>query len=657
MYYLFSKKYLLILGFLFLMRLDVLSQQNEIDSLKRLLLYAKDTTYIKLLTDICWKYRNINSDSAEKYGKEALPLAQKANKPYLITLANQYLGVIAQSKGKYAESLEYYYKVIELAEKYNYSERLAYLYQSMGRMNQQQGDYEQAIKYTQQSLSLFKKLNHQLGLSDCYLTLGEVYTKISAYPQALNFYRQALAIRQQINHKEGLGAVYSLIGETLLQQGKYQEALDSLQKAEKIFSAIQDIRSKIAVLNRIAKVYSFQKNWEDALEYARTSEKLAKQTGITESIKDIYLTIIDIYIGKNDYVNAYHYQRMLSAYKDSLSDKEKEERNQEIQAKYLTNKRLQDIERLKAENQNQRIIIYLSLVIAFLLLIGGIIFYLNIQEKKKHNQLLLLQKKQIQEANEKLAQFNKDILAQNESITQEKEKQEKINHFKDKLFSIISHDLRNPLASLKGGLELLKEDFLSTQDKNHLIEWLSRDLQATSYLLDNLLNWTKTQMQGLKINAIEVNLSNLIEENFNLFRPHAENKKISLQSNVPADVYVWADIEMTKLIVRNLIHNAIKYTSFMGVVRVSTFFVDTYVIIAVQDTGRGMSKEEQEKLFGIEHFSKQGTSNEKGSGLGLLLVKDFVEKNNGTIWVESIENKGSTFSFTLPKAHKRGQYL
>jgi len=491
-------------------------------------------------------------------------------------------------------------------------------------------------------------------LSYCYLTLGEVYTKISDYPQALNFYRQALAIRQQINHKEGLGAVYSLIGETLLQQGKYQEALDSLQKAEKIFSAIQDIRGKITVLNRIAKVYSFQKNWEDALEYARTSEKLAKQTGITESIKDIYLTIIDIYIGKNDYVNAYHYQRMLSAYKDSLLDKEKEERNQEIQAKYLTNKRLQDIERLKAENQNQRIIIYLSLVIAFLLLIGGIIFYLNIQEKKKHNQLLLLQKKQIQEANEKLAQFNKDILAQNESITQEKEKQEKINHFKDKLFSIISHDLRNPLASLKGGLELLKEDFLSTQDKNHLIERLSSDLQATSYLLDNLLNWTRTQMQGLKINATEVNLSNLIEENFNLFRPHAENKKISLQSNVPADVYVWADIEMTKLIVRNLIHNAIKYTSFMGVVRVSTFFVDTYVIIAVQDTGRGMSKEEQEKLFGIEHFSKQGTSNEKGSGLGLLLVKDFVEKNNGTIWVESIENEGSTFSFTLPKAPKRG---
>jgi len=118
------------------MCLDVLSQQNEIDSLKRLLLYAKDTTYIKLLTDICWKYRNINSDSAEKYGKEALLLAQKANKPYLITLANQYLGIIAQSKGKYAESLEYYYKVIELAEKYNYSERLAYLYQSMGRMNQ-----------------------------------------------------------------------------------------------------------------------------------------------------------------------------------------------------------------------------------------------------------------------------------------------------------------------------------------------------------------------------------------------------------------------------------------------------------------------------------------------------------------------------------------
>ncbi|WP_221407691.1 tetratricopeptide repeat-containing sensor histidine kinase [Thermoflexibacter ruber] len=630
------------------------SRQNEIDSLKRLLLVSKDTVYIKILTDICWRYRNINSDSAEKYGKEALRLAEKANKPYLITLANQYLGVIAQSKGKYAESLEYYYKVIELAEKYNYTERLGYLYQSMGRMNQQQGNYEQAIKYTQQSIVIFKKLNHQLGLSYCYLTLGEVYTKIRDYPKAMNFYQQSLSLRQKMNSKEGVGAVYSLIGETLLQQGKYEEALESLRKAETIFLSLQDIRGQITVFNRMARVYTFQKKWENALAYSKKSEQLAQQTGITEIIKDVYTNIIDIYVGKNDYVNAYHYQRMLSEYKDSLLDREKEEKNQEIQAKYQTDKRLQDIELLKAENQNQRIIIYLSFVIAFLLLITGIVFYFNIQQRKRHNEQLLFQKKQIQDTNDKLAQLNKDILAQNVSITQQKEEQEKINHFKDKLFSIISHDLRNPLASLKGALELLNADFLSAQEKNNLIDRLSNDLQATSYLLDNLLNWTRTQMQGLKIDKTEVNLSSIIEENFNLFRPQAENKKISLQSNIPADIYVTADVEMTKLIVRNLIHNAIKYTSFMGTVRVNAFLIDDYVITAVQDTGRGMTKQEQDKLFGIEHFSKQGTSNEKGSGLGLLLVKDFVEKNNGTIWVESIENEGSTFSFTLPRVYKGG---
>lgn len=631
------------------------SRQNEIDSLKRLLLNAKDTTYIKILTDICWKYRNINSDSAEKYGKEALQLAERANRPYLITLANQYLGVIAQSKGKYAESLGYYYKVIELAEKHNYTERLGYLYQSMGRMNQQQGNYEQAIKYTQQSVVIFKKLNHLLGLSYCYLTLGEVYAKIGDYQKAMNFYQQSLLLRQNINHKEGLGAVYSLIGETLLQQGKYEEALDSLQKAAAVFAKLQDSRGQITVLNRIASAYVSQKKWEEAFSYAKKSEKLAQQTGIKEVMKDIYQNIIDIYIGKNDYSNAYYYQRMLSEYKDSLLDKEKEDRNKEIQAKYMTDKRLQDIEMLKAENQNQRIIIYLGIAAVFLLFFGAIIFYFNIQQKKKHNEQLLLQQKQIQEANDKLAQLNKEILAQNESITKQKEEQEKINHFKDKLFSIISHDLRNPLASLKGALELLKADFVSKQEKNDLIERLSNDLQATSYLLDNLLNWTRTQMQGLKIDKTEVNLSSIIEENFNLFRPQAENKKISLQSNIPADIYVTADVEMTKLIVRNLIHNAIKYTSFMGTVRVNAFLIDDYVITAVQDTGMGMTKQEQDKLFGIEHFSKQGTSNEKGSGLGLLLVKDFIEKNNGTIWVESIENEGSTFSFTLPRVYKGGQ--
>lgn len=625
------------------------AQQSKIDSMKILLPIAKDTVYTKLLIDIAWQYRNIQSDSTEKYAKAALKLAEKAQKPYLIALSTQYLGVVAQSRGRYAESLELYFKVVEIAEKYGFKERIAFVYQSIGRINDQQKNYEGAIKYIEKSLALFEELDNQLGLSYCFLTLGEIYTKKAEYKKGIEYYNKSLKIRQNIKNTEGIAAIYSLIGQNLIAQKNYLEAVNYLKKAKQLFTELDNSRGLINVLNYLSQIAITEKKWNDARYYSEESIALAKKTGITEYVKGAYQNLTTIYIANNDYANAYQAQKQLNELKDSLLNEEKEKNAQNIEAKYLSLDKEKEIALLTAQNKNQRNFLYLSSIIAILMILAGIAFYFNIHQKQKSNQELLEKQKEIQEKSDKLAQLNEEIILQNQEIRHQRDEQEKINVFKDRLFSIISHDLRNPIASLKGALTLFKLDFLNKEEREELVEKLDRDLQASSYLLDNLLNWAKTQMQGIKVSPIDINIAQLVEENFTLLKPQAERKHIWFSAHIKPETTVFADLEMTKMVIRNLLHNAIKYTDENGIISINTFHTKEYIIIAVQDNGKGMSMAEQKKLFGDEHFSTYGTANEKGSGLGLLLCKDFIERNGGSIWVESVENEGSTFSFTMPK--------
>ena len=644
-----------VLSLLFILSSHLLfAQQNKIDSLKSLISISKDTAYIKLLTDIAWQYRNINSDSAYKYAQQALSLAEKAQRPYLVALATQYIGVVAQSRGRYAESLELYFKVIEISEKYGFKERMAFVYQSIGRINDSQKNYEESINYTQKSLRIFQELNNELGMSYCYLTLGEIYTKQANYQKGFDYYNQSLKLRQKINNKEGIASVYSMIGQNMILQKRYLEASNFLKKAKTIFTELENNRGLINVLNHLSDIAIIEKKWNDALFYANESIILSRKTNITEYIQKAYNNMSIAYAAKNDFGNAYYSQKRLNALKDSLIDEEKTRKSQEVEAKYLNKEREREIALLTEQNKNQLNFIYLTVIIVLLLLIVGITLYFNIRQKQKNNEKLLEKQKEIQEKNQTLALLNKEISLQNQEIKQQRDEQSRINLFKDKLFSIISHDLRNPIASLKGALSLFKMDFLSSEERLELVDRLDRDLQSSSYLLDNLLNWAKTQMQGIKVNPQNIDLAQLIQENFALLRTQAERKHISLSTHHKSEVLVFADLEMTKTIIRNLLHNAIKYTNEGGEVS-TNYFTNTdldLVIIVIKDTGKGISIEEQKKLFSEEHFSTHGTANEKGSGLGLLLCKDFIERNGGTIWVESVENEGSTFSFTLPKERK-----
>ncbi|MBX2842276.1 MAG: HAMP domain-containing histidine kinase [Flammeovirgaceae bacterium] len=235
--------------------------------------------------------------------------------------------------------------------------------------------------------------------------------------------------------------------------------------------------------------------------------------------------------------------------------------------------------------------------------------------------------------------------------TQKKELVE-LNSIKDKLLGIISHDLRSPLNSLQGVLELLQLNGLSSDQIRTISMDLNGKLKNTIDVMDNLLHWTKTQMNGIKVNKQEVNLNKTVQKIIDLLIPQAEKKKITIHNLTTSSSNLWADKEMTIIIIRNLISNAIKFTKENGNIYIKSTESNNngHTNIVVEDDGVGMSQEEITKLFSPQkHFSKAGTANEKGSGLGLILCKEFVEKNGGKIWVESFPRRGSRFTFSLQK--------
>lgn len=238
----------------------------------------------------------------------------------------------------------------------------------------------------------------------------------------------------------------------------------------------------------------------------------------------------------------------------------------------------------------------------------------------------------------------KQVAERTKDLKTQKEELQKINSSKDKLLSIISHDLKGPLNSIKQMLNLLSSGNLTAEELKYLIGNITQDVGVSVNLLDNLLNWARSQMQGIKVAKVEINIFEIVEENFQLFNYNLNKKKIQHQNKVPTQAIIIADYDMIKLVIRNLIANAIKFTPEEGRITVGCTQNAQQTQICVSDTGIGISKENQENLFKVkETFTKIDESKEVGTGLGLILSKEFIEKNGGEITVESEKGKGSTF--------------
>jgi signal transduction histidine kinase len=284
-------------------------------------------------------------------------------------------------------------------------------------------------------------------------------------------------------------------------------------------------------------------------------------------------------------------------------------------------------------------------VLAIIFIFYGL--FLIKKENTGYQSLLMNKNDELQQNNIEIGQQKTEINEKAILLEKQKVQLEELNSFKTKLFSIISHDLKGPMYALRNLFQEMHANDLPGEEIKEMLPDISADLNNTTGLMENLLHWAKSQMQSNVIVPKEFDITKAFNEVWRSLRLSASAKGIEIKNELSESSFVYADRDMIALVIRNLVSNAIKFTRNKGQIVVSAKKIQKCLQFDVKDNGVGIEKEQMSRLFN-EFYSNNGTANESGTGLGLILCKEFVEKNGGTISVKSEKNNGSIFSFTLP---------
>ncbi|MBA4056016.1 MAG: hypothetical protein C0490_14975 [Marivirga sp.] len=407
--------------------------------------------------------------------------------------------------------------------------------------------------------------------------------------------------------------------------------------ALEIRQARKDKRGVAESFNNIGALYYYQKNYQRAIANLQLGLDAGQDSQYHHQIGRSYEYLSECYEAMGDFKKALEYNDLFLAINDFIINEKSEQQLLETQDRYMIGKREAQIEKLETDRvlreeeiSKQKIIKnFLFVVVALCLFIVGLVIYFLLKQKR---------------SNKKLEIANALVNAQNLEL-------QDLNATKDKFFSIISHDLKGPLNSLTSFSSLLinHTDSLSKEEIKMFALDFDKSLKNLFSLLENLLEWSRSQTGNIEFTPESFDLSLLLEENKDLLKAQAENKRITLGYENGSHQMVNAHKNSVNTVVRNLISNAIKFTPQEGMITLELTKMGTDVVVSVTDTGVGMPPEVMHKLFRIDSkHSTKGTANEKGTGLGLILCKEFVEKNGGRIWVKSKEGQGSAFYFSLP---------
>lgn len=565
------------------------------------------------------------------------------------------LGEAYYSREDYSTSLDYFFSALKVSEAIHHTIASADAANSIGRVYYNMENFTEGLEYFKMAHDYFLENNKEQKRGGALNNIALIYYEVDSIEKSIEYYNKALTIKKEFKDTLNIGAIYHNLGLVYMNQKRYEEAVENLLASRKIFVSLGKDKFAANTTNNIGRAYYKGGKYEKSLSYFKKGFEEAKAVKSSFLVMDNYKYQADCYAKMDNYSEAYRFTNEHYKMKDSLLNLDKNKEIAEIQARYENEIEEQENELLKKENEANAATIkmqYIGVVgvgiITILLAFLAVIYYRSNRLKKKANDLLRAQKVEIQEKNDVLSKLNDEITTQNEAIKKQKYELEELNSIKDKLFSIISHEFRSPLNSLKGTLALLKVGALSQDELNLISKELTDKINNTSIFLDNLLNWAKSQMHGIQAKPVEIDIKELADDNITLLQSMADKKKIKLQNNISDPTSAFVDPNMMNLILRNLISNAIKFSLWEGVIEIDIERNSHLNTISVKDSGIGMSKENTKMLFQVQTFTTRGTANERGTGLGLYISKNFIESNGGEIWVESDEGRGSTFKFTVP---------
>ncbi|MDG1660260.1 MAG: tetratricopeptide repeat-containing sensor histidine kinase [Winogradskyella sp.] len=663
----------------------IFAQNTKIDSLTERLAYQnKDSTKIETsLLLINELYAQEDYDKALLFIDQTAELSNSLNYDKGSAQSNYIKGLIFSNKNDGKNAIIYFEKALNSFKILNDTIGIAKVNGKLGVIQIERGNFKKGLQNSLSAISIFEEEGLKHDLSNAYNSLAKVYFKSKKFDKALQYNKKSLSIREELDDLEGMKYTLKNLGELYALKNDYRLSIDNYERILRLLDIKKDKDLRDEVMTSLGKCYLAINDLKKAAEYLRAglafsriqdnqlgvlkslnafadlntrnnrlklaktqlneANKLAKKLNNDEELLYNYKLNTELSSKRNFHQDAFYWQRQYFNLKEKLNKEKFEALSLQIKNNQASNINT-DLVSFKEKNTNipekkgsklsnsqkQNTLLIYGLI-ASLVFVSALLIFSYLRSSKNTT-------------------TTKELSKKNKSLAQKNIRLEEVNEVKDKLFSIVSHDLKDSISSIKAFLDLLKDDGITKEEFNDLIPELSENANNASSLLFNLLNWSKSQMQNLQPKPELFNIQEVFQIKISLIEKKVNDKGIILIDKSRRE-FVYADKSMLEIVIQNLITNAVKFTGKGDVITVSNQDYNGKALIYVEDTGIGISEENQKKLFNVKkNFTTIGTENEKGTGLGLTICKDLVELNNGRIWVESTPNIGSKFYIELPKA-------
>jgi signal transduction histidine kinase len=534
------------------------------------------------------------------------------------------------------------------------------------------GRMHEAIVYFMESALLYGKQSKHHAESLCYFQIALIQHKAENFPEAHEYYLKALNGSDSLDHRTKINC-YNGLALIRRESGELDVAEKDFRSAYGVALKANDTAWIAILLGNIGSIHLRKEQYDSALTYYRRNLAIVKKTSEFENEIETYTNLAKVYLGKenanyaltyldsavkfisdrkiqfNDFFNpmdeinrqyalAYahkgNYRRAFDYYAKfhQVAEQKQNRMNgrglKQLQLSYSFEQKQHELELMQKMNRanvatirQQQYLEYASVFIIGLLSVLAFVTYQTSRQRKR---------------------LNKDLARTNAEL-------ERLNTMKNKLFSVISHDLRTPLGNLASILNLYRSGDLNAADVATVAAKLGQQVTASGYVLENLLEWAKSELHDVKNNPVNVSLREKVSKVIHQFDSDLRAKKITAVNDVPDNMIVWADRNQMQIVLRNLLTNAIKFTRENGTVTISARQDSSQVHITISDTGVGMTEEQLSKLFQSDQLATTlGTNKEKGSGIGLLITRELIANNGGSIGVQSKKEQGTTFTITLP---------
>lgn len=602
------------------------------EALEKLLsLYRKngDSTAVALTLAQIGKSYNLKSDyiRAINYYQEAAALQKGKNvRDYIATLTS--LATNCRRIGAYSSASDYLFEALALSDARGNDEsrealvQRTYILNGIGNVYKYLNDGVEAERYFRESLAIDEKIGNELGQSMNWNTIGAIYEYRAQYDSAKVMYFRALEHSRNTTSDNSAGVCYNRLGQLADIQGRYEEAEEYYLMAFDVLTRAHDKWDLAKTTCNLGRLYIIKGDYDLAKKYLDQSESLVAGNRSYGHLGDIHSNLATLYEKKGDFKRACEEMKLCHAYADSSFNQKSGQEVAQTRIRYEQDKSQKLLKEITIEKEQQesakKRIMLISLIVLVCLLVLIINFGVLIRIQHKRNQELA-----------------------------------EMNSLKNKFFSIISHDLKNPVTSQKKVLEMLVQNFDSLPQD--VLKKQCQELYKSSAtlleLLTGLLNWSRLNTGKIINNPIRLCIRNVVEDTVKPLAEQCILKNITLSNDVKPDICVFADRNILSIIIRNLVSNAVKFSREGGSIEITSAETGIdKVRISVIDHGVGISEDRVKDLFDInKKRSTAGTAGEIGSGLGLPTTKEMTELAGGSISVESEEGKGSTFSITLSK--------